>query len=167
MPLAGYWGPEAILYSTTGDPVKAALIEVREDIGEGMTGPLTTLYTDINRTGVAANPTKTDGLGNLSLYAEAGFYRVSVVGTSQSFLIEVRGEATGGGGGEGPGQYEHVQTVAQAVWTVNHDLGFRPSAVSMFSLDFGEEYDEFAVQHLDINNLLISIDVPTAGRALM
>jgi hypothetical protein len=167
MSLAGYWGPEAILYSTTGDPAKAALIEVREDIGEGMTGPLTTLYTDINRTGVAANPTKTDGLGNLSLYAEAGFYRVAVVGTSQTFLIEVRGEATGSGGGEGPGRYEHVQAVAQSVWTVNHGLGARPPAVSVFSLDFETQFDEFTVQHLDVNSLLISVDVPTAGRALM
>jgi hypothetical protein len=163
MSLAGYWGPEAILYSTTGDPAKSVLVEVREDL----TNVLTTLYTDINRSGVVANPTKTDLLGNLSFYADAGFYRVTVVGTTQSFLIEVQIEGTGGGGGEGPGQYEHVQSIAQSVWTVNHALGFRPSAVSLFSLDFSREYDEFAIQHLDVNNLLISMDVPTAGRALM
>jgi hypothetical protein len=165
MSVAGYWGPEAILYSTTGDPAKSASVEVRQDIGEGMTGPLATLYTDPARTTIVANPTKTDGLGNLSFFTEPGFYRVKIVGTSQTFLIEVHSESSGGG--EGPGQYEHVQNVAQSVWTVSHQLGFRPSAVSMFSLDFSQEYDGFAVQHIDVNNLVISMDVPTAGRALM
>jgi hypothetical protein len=162
MPLAGYWGPEAILYSTTGDPAKSVAVEIREDL----TNVLATLYTDRNKTGVISNPTKTDRLGNLSFYTEAGFYKVSVLGTTETFLVEVRGESTTGGG-EGPGQYEHVQPVAQSVWTVSHQLGFRPSAVSLFSLDFAMQYDEFAVQHIDTNNLLISMDAPTAGRALM
>jgi len=160
MALAGYWGPEAILYSTNGDPARLVPITITDDA----TSALATLYADRNKTTTAANPTKTDALGNLSFYTDPGFYRVQLVGTTQSFLVEVRGE-TGSGGGAA--QYEHVQSVAQSVWSINHELGLRPSAVSVFSLDYGQQYDEFTVQHVDVNNLLISMDVPTAGRALM
>lgn len=89
MSFAGYWGPEAILYSTTGDPARATQVEVREDV----TNTLAVLYIDRNKTVTVANPTKTDILGNLSFYADAGFYHVSVVGTSQFFLVEVRGDS--------------------------------------------------------------------------
>ncbi|MFE2751551.1 hypothetical protein ACFXGA_06060 [Actinosynnema sp. NPDC059335] len=61
----------------------------------------------------------------------------------------------------GVSAYEHVQTVPQAVVTVTHQLGYRP-AVSAFSLDGGEQYDEFKVQHLSVNELRVSMDAPTA-----
>lgn len=160
---AGYWGPEAILYSTNGDPAKSVGVQILD----AETGLPAVLYTDVNKTDFADNPTKTDGFGNLSFYADPGFYRVRLVSSGHEFLTEVIVSGSGGGGGTGPVEYEHVQLIAQAVWTVNHALGRRPAAVSLFSMDYGEQYDEFSVQHLDANNLLISMDVPTAGRALM
>jgi len=160
--LAGYWGPEALLYSTNGDPARSVPVEIRDAI----TNELAVLYTDPQRSDVVANPTATDSLGNLQFYAEPGFYNVRIVGASQGFLAKVIGEGTDGGGA-GPARYEHVQVVAQAVWTVNHNLGARPAAVSLFSLDYSQAFDEFAVQHMSVNQLLISMDVPTAGRALM
>jgi hypothetical protein len=88
------------------------------------------------------------------------------VGSSYKFRIVVQ-PVGGGGTGDGGGSFEFIQAVAQSVWTVNHNLGFRPASVSLFSADFSQQYDDFAVQHVSTNQLLISMDVPTAGRALM
>jgi hypothetical protein len=64
--------------------------------------------------------------------------------------------------------YEHSQTVAAAVWgPIVHSLGRHPAAVSLFSADFGEQYAEFVVQHLDTDSLRIAMDTPTAGIALI
>lgn len=71
------------------------------------------------------------------------------------------------GGSGGPISYTHTQSTPAAVWTVAHMLGRRPAAVSMFSADYGLQYDEFAVGHVDENNLTIVVDVPTAGVALI
>lgn len=64
-------------------------------------------------------------------------------------------------------RYTHTQEVPATVWTVNHNLGFRPVAVSMFSSDFGQQWSEFGVQHLDVNSLRITTDIAVAGIALI
>lgn len=80
--------------------------------------------------------------------------------------IDTLGPAPGGGGARFT-TYQHSQTVPATVWIVHHGLGRYPAAVSLFSADFGVEYDEFAVQHLDVNSLRISMDLPSTGRALI
>jgi hypothetical protein len=159
MAVAGYWGPEAILYSTNGDPARLVPMEVREIV----TGNLATLYADAERVSAVANPTKTDSFGNLAFYVDPGTYLVSIVGANQQFKIVVPAQ----GSGSGSGNFEFVQDIPQSVWTVQHNLGYRPNGVSVFSLDYSTQYDEFAVQHVSTTQLLISMDVPTAGRALM
>ncbi len=62
---------------------------------------------------------------------------------------------------------EHTQGTPATVWVVNHNLGVRPAAVEVFSSDFGIQYAEFAVQHLSTDTLRISMDTPTAGKALI
>jgi hypothetical protein len=63
---------------------------------------------------------------------------------------------------------EFHQAVPASVWgPIEHGLGGRPAAVSLFSADFGQEYSEFAVQHLDADTLRIAMDEPTAGVALI
>lgn len=160
MAAASYWGPEAILYSTNGDPARSVPMEVREIV----TGNLATLYADADRVSTVANPVKTDSFGNLAFYIDPGTYLVSIVGAAQQFKIVVSGEGSGSGGDD---TFEFVQSIPQSVWTVSHNLGYRPASVSVFSLDFSEQYDEFTVQHVSTTQLLISMDVPTAGRALM
>lgn len=161
---ASYWGPEAIVYSTNGDSARKVPMEVRE-VGSGN---LATLYADPDRVTVLANPVKTDQYGNLAFYIDAGTYNVQMVGSSFSFRIVVPATgSSGGGGGEGGSTYEFVQVTPQSVWTVTHNLGRRPAGVSVFSMDYATEYDDFAVQHVSANQLLISMDLPTAGRALM
>lgn len=160
---ASYWGPETILYSTNGDPARRAPMEVRD----ATTQVLVPLYADAERVTVIDNPVKTDEYGNLFFYVDAGTYLVSLVGSSYQFRIVVPSLGGDGGGGGGDGSFEFVQAVAQSVWSVQHNLGYRPASVSVFSLDFTMQYDEFAVQHVTTNQLLISMDEPTAGRALM
>lgn len=59
------------------------------------------------------------------------------------------------------GGFVHVQDVPQAVVTVAHNLGYRPS-VAMFSTDYGTHYAEFQTQHLDENTVRVSMDNPQA-----
>lgn len=71
------------------------------------------------------------------------------------------------GSGGGIGEYVHTQTVPAAVWTVEHDLGRRPAAVTVFSADYSVEWSEFSIQHIDFTILLIAADVPISGVALV
>lgn len=75
-----------------------------------------------------------------------------------------------GGGGStitDPIQYLYVQDLAATVWTINHNLGRRPAAVALFSLDWLTQFGQYVVQHLDENTLRVSMDTPTAGNALV
>lgn len=161
MVAASYWGPEAIVYSTNGDAARKVPMAVRDAV----THNLVALYGDPDRVAVLDNPIKTDQYGNLAFYIDAGTYDVTMVNSSYTFRIVV--DVVGGGGAGGGETFEFVQAIAQSVWIVNHNLGRRPPSVSLFSLDYSQQFDEFAVQHVSINQLLISMDEPTAGRALM
>lgn len=66
-----------------------------------------------------------------------------------------------------PIQYLHVQSLAATVWTITHNLGRRPAAVALFSLDWLTQFGQYNVQHLDANTLRVSMDTPTAGNALV
>ena len=58
--------------------------------------------------------------------------------------------------------YTHVQLVAEAIWTVNHNLGMRP-AVTI--LDSGGTEVEADVMHMSTNQLVIRFAIPLAGVA--
>lgn len=89
-----------------------------------------------------------------------------VVGTTD-VPMPLFAQIVAGGGGGGSGSYVHTQTIAQTVWTVTHNLGRRPAAVSVFSADYLIQWDEFIVSHVDVNNLSITTDSPIAGVALI
>lgn len=71
------------------------------------------------------------------------------------------------GAGGGSPSFVFTQSIAQSVWSVAHNLGEYPAAVSIFSADWAMQFDEFSVRHTDVNNLLISMDTPTAGKAVI
>lgn len=89
-----------------------------------------------------------------------------VVGGDDPAVAMFAQNATGGGGG-GTANYVFTQSTPQSVWTVAHNLGQYPSAVSVFSADMQTQYDEFSVRHTDVNNLLVSMDTPSAGVAVI
>lgn len=69
-------------------------------------------------------------------------------------------------GGDAP-WLKHVQTVPQSVFTVEHDFGREPAAVSLYSLDLARRFEGYDVAHLDLNTIRVSMDVPTACVALI
>lgn len=73
----------------------------------------------------------------------------------------------GGGGTPGPGTTRYDQTTAATVWLVDHNLGRYPAAVALFMPDLSEQYREYKIQHLSVNSLRVSMDIPTAGVALL
>lgn len=66
-------------------------------------------------------------------------------------------------GPPGGARYTHTQSVASAVWTVNHNLGIRPQ-VEVFSP--GWVGVEAATLHVDANQMIISFNVPQTGFAV-
>jgi len=65
--------------------------------------------------------------------------------------------------GAAASSFEHVQSVASASWTVNHNLGRWPSAVTIVSPG-GVEVDA-TVTHVTTAQLTIEFASPFAGRA--
>ena len=59
--------------------------------------------------------------------------------------------------------YEHVQSVASASWTVNHNLGRWPAGVTIVTT--GGVEVEAAVTHVSTAQLVIAFATPFAGRA--
>lgn len=70
-------------------------------------------------------------------------------------------------GGEGITAYTHTQTLAATVWTVNHNLGRYPAAVSVFNADFSVQWSDFSITHVTTSQLLITADVAISGKALV
>jgi hypothetical protein len=102
---------------------------------------------------------------------------VSVASTSPSTVEIVGVEAAGPRGPQGepgaqgpqgePGtggvaSYTHVQGATSAVWTVTHNLGFRPNVQAVDTLDRVMIGD---VEHVSANELTISFAVAVSGKA--
>lgn len=63
--------------------------------------------------------------------------------------------------------FVHTQSTPTAVFIAAHNLGRRPAAVALFSLDYSVPFDEFDVLHLDANTLRVAFDAPTTCVALI
>ena len=64
--------------------------------------------------------------------------------------------------GESLPTYTHVQSTPATVWTINHNLGFRPS-VELFDVG-GQEFDA-DILHTSINQVIIYLNIAAAGTA--
>lgn len=80
---------------------------------------------------------------------------------TSAVLVPVAGPR-GPRGDPGGGTHEHVQVVPQAVWRVEHHLGRYPAAWSLIDAA-GDLCGEYLVEHVDVDTLLVSMDIPTAG----
>lgn len=80
------------------------------------------------------------------------------------------GGSGGGGSGGGGGSSDpvrHNQLVAANVWPIAHNLGYYPASVSLYSSDLSQNYEMFTVQHLDVDNLRVAMELSIAGVALV
>lgn len=60
--------------------------------------------------------------------------------------------------------YVHVQSVATSVWTVQHNLGYRPGGITVEDSS-GEDWIGFEVQHIDDNELTLTFGGAFGGVA--
>lgn len=62
----------------------------------------------------------------------------------------------------GSASFEYAQASAAALWTINHNLGFRPT-VGVF--DSGGLEVDAEIQHITVNQVTVSFTMPLAGTA--
>lgn len=83
--------------------------------------------------------------------------------TAKTDLVAAINELAARNTGSGSGvAFIHQQWVASAIWTINHNMGLRPS-VSI--LDAGGNEVEADVVHISANQLQIRFAIPVAGLA--
>lgn len=83
---------------------------------------------------------------------------------SQPSTIEVQVPGPPGSPGDGTMQFVHDQAIPSTLWTVTHNLGRRPAAVSI--IDSGDNEVEGEVQHSGVNELVVSFGSAFSGKAL-
>jgi hypothetical protein len=64
--------------------------------------------------------------------------------------------------GDAGAGYDFVQTSSSTTWTINHNLGFKPS-VDVY--DSGSQQIQAEVSHPSLNQTVILLTAPTAGFA--
>lgn len=107
--------------------------------------------TTVNVTAVSNTITVTEGNGGTTV--------VTVPVTSVVTATTVGPQGPKGEAGAG---YNHQQTTASTTWTINHNLGFRPSVEL---LDSGSQEIEGEVSHPSINQTVVTLNLATAGLA--
>lgn len=157
---ANQWGPESIQYPGR-IPAVLASVEVRKAVD----GTLAILYTDKTKSVTAANPLVTDVFGNLKFFADPDEYNIVIGGATFAITLASHPKEPGGAGFQI--SYAHTQSTPATVWTVQHNLGRRPSSITIFSLDYSQQFDGFSILHQDVNRLLVSADVAFSGIALI
>lgn len=87
---------------------------------------------------------------------------VSITVTEQNVTIS---EAVVGlQGPPGDLNFTHTQSTPSAVWTINHNLGKRPSVTVV---DSGGNEWQTAVEHLSDNSLVVRFTAPFSGYAYL
>jgi len=76
--------------------------------------------------------------------------------------VTVQLSRTGSPGPSGTGGYNHNQESASNTWTINHNLGYRPT-VALFTVG-GVEFDAEVV-HTSVNQCTVNLVTPMAGMA--
>lgn len=102
-----------------------------------------------------------DGGNELTLLD--GGNELALIADAAELDIEAEVGIPGQRGAEGTSQhFDHVQAAETDVWTINHNLGFRPS-VALFS--GGGEAMWATVLHVSANQTLVYFLSPTSGTA--
>jgi hypothetical protein len=87
---------------------------------------------------------------------------VQIVEEAQARMVRVISEGPPGPAGESAKSYVHQQEAAATTWTINHNLGYRPSAELM---DAGSREIDGDVYHPTVNQTVVLFNVPVAGTA--
>ncbi len=96
-----------------------------------------------------------DGLSAYEVAVLEGF-----VGTEAQWLASLKGDT--GPPGESAPTFTYVQSVAAATWTINHNLGFKPT-VELF--DSGSQVVDAHIAHPSNQQTIVQFTAPIAGFA--
>lgn len=77
-------------------------------------------------------------------------------------LVEVQVAGPQGPAGANAAAYVHQQLTASASWTINHNLGYKPSVEL---LNTGSQEIEGDVVHTNVNQTLVAFSGAVAGQA--
>lgn len=111
----------------------------------------------------------------LHIDAESEIQHIDVMSSTQVIIVnpitaEVSIVLAGPVGPPGPPlpasstSYVHVQNAASMVWTIHHNLGFRPN-VTCFEDDDVEIHGELL--HVDVNTLTVTYPIIVSGYAIL
>jgi hypothetical protein len=70
-----------------------------------------------------------------------------------------------GADGVGANPFEFIQSSAASQWTVNHNLGYRPSSIRVLSP--GGIEMEAEVNEISLNQIIVIFLAPMAGRVVI
>lgn len=69
--------------------------------------------------------------------------------------------------GAGSGYFHWVQDLATTSMTIDHELGYKPSGIELFSMDWEIRYASFSVVNIDDNRLNITTEAPFRGHVIL
>jgi hypothetical protein len=81
-----------------------------------------------------------------------------IIGLDPDFIAAA---LSGGGGTGGPVAYHHEQLTAATNWTVNHNLGFKPSGA--VARDSTDRFIVGVLEHVDVMTLIYHFAAATGG----
>ena len=145
------FGPEAVM-QRNGTPARGVPIEV---VLRG-TQTHAPIYEDEDGLLPLGNPVTSDEHGNLFFCIAPGDYDLLVNSGRIPFIAQV----TGGAGG---GTYEFTQNPASALWTIVHNLGFRPAV----TVEVGGEVVLADVAHVSNTTTTVTFALPQVGKAYL
>lgn len=144
------FGPEAVM-QRNGSAARGVPVQIVE---RGTQTPVV-LYSDSAGLLPVANPITTDEFGNLFFYSAPGDYDIYL----NSSRIPIVVSAAGSGGGT----YTHVQTIPNSVWTIVHNLGFKPN----ITVEVGGEIVFADISHSSNTTALVNFALPHTGNAYL
>lgn len=152
----GLYGPEYLQFED-GGPAS----EVRVFIFLPDTKTKAVLYQDKNGQYTAPNPIWTDRRGELVFYAEAGSYDLFYQDAGVDYTTDISiGEENAGAD-----EFVHHQTVANALWVIDHNMNCKPCVIAEDSA--GQDIVWPAVRYPDQNTVELRWGYATSGTATL
>lgn len=93
---------------------------------------------------------------------EVAQHAIEVIAPTAPATVEVQTQGPQGAAGANAEAYVHLQLAANATWTINHNLGYRPSVEL---LNTGSQEIEGDVVHTSVNQTVVSFSGAVAGQA--
>ena len=100
-------------------------------------------------------------VSNTVSVTQSGVVIITAIGIGPQGPPGAQGEV-GPPGPSGTPLYVHTQSTPATVWTINHNLGFRPSVEL---LDSGSQEIDGDISHPTVNQTVVTLNPATAGLA--